>query len=202
MRASRVLVGAPILVLALGCRSAAPAATPASTPTSAPAATATRGTATAGAATASRAPGDSARPRRRPDPRVQDSVRRANVGRLLAEIAGREQEPAGHVFRNVQALKHVPAGELLRLMDEQYGRGLGWACSNCHVPGQWASDEKKNKTLARGMQRLTDRINATDLPAMPEIGTNEFDKVSCVTCHRGAVHPANTMAVPAPGTPR
>lgn len=183
------------LLLVAACRSAGPATT-ATTVATTTATTTTTGTAAA-ASTPQRAAGDTTRPRRRPDPRVQDSLRRNTVAQLLREIAGREQEPAGRVFRNVRLLKDVPAAELLRIMDEQYGRGLGWTCSNCHVPGRWASDEKKNKTLARGMQRLTDRINATDLPAMPEIGDAEFDKVSCVTCHRGQVHPANTMAVPA-----
>lgn len=191
MHAFRLLaVSSSLAMLALaGCRSAGPVTTTA-TP-------ATSGTGVS-QAPAVQATADSSRPRRRPDPRALDSARTQIVARLLTQIAGRENEPAGRVFRNVQVLKDVPAGQFLAMMNEQYGRGLGWACSNCHVPGQWASDEKKNKTLARGMQRLADRINATDLPALPEIGTAEFDKVSCVTCHRGSGHPANTMAVPAP----
>ena len=193
------------LALAAGCQTARTSTATTGTTTT----TATVGTPTAvaerpaaGAPTpgAPGAAGDTTRARRRPDPRALDSMRRGMVARLLTQIAGREDEPAGRVFKNVQVLKDIPARELLRTMDEQYGRALTFSCSNCHVPGQWDSDEKKNKKIAREMQRLADRLNTKDLPAVPEIDT-DFDKVSCVTCHRGSGHPANTMAVPAPTAP-
>ena len=193
------------LALAAGCQTARTSTATTGTTTT----TATVGTSTpvaerpTAAPPTTGAPGgapDTTRPRRRPDPRALDSLRRGMVARLLTEIAGRENEPAERVFKNVQVLKDIPARELLRTMDEQYGRALTWSCSNCHVPGQWDSDEKKNKKIAREMQRLTERLNTKDLPAVPELDT-DFDKVSCVTCHRGSTHPANTMAVPAAPAP-
>lgn len=192
------------LALAAGCQTARTSTATTGTTTT----TATVGTPSAvaerpAAGPPTGAPGaaaDTTRPRRRPDPRALDSLRRGMVARLLTQIAGREDEPAGRVFKNVQVLKDIPARELLRTMDEQYGRALTFSCANCHVPGQWDSDEKKNKKIAREMQRLADRLNTKDLPAVPELDT-DFDKVSCVTCHRGSGHPANTMAVPAPTAP-
>ena len=128
-----------------------------------------------------------------------DSARRNIVAQVMQSIAGREQQPAGQVFKNVKVLTDIPAAQLLTMMNEQYGRGLGVGCTSCHVPGKWESDEKKNKTVAREMQRLANRLNSTDLPAIPDF-EKEFDKVTCVTCHRGSQHPASSMPVPPPSS--
>lgn len=187
------------LLVASGCRTTQPA--PASTGTAtaaqpAPATSAPAVTSAPVAAGAQAAP-DTTRRRRRPDPATQEAARRRVVAELMTQIAGREREPAGRVFKNVRLHEEMPAGEFLTMMNEQFGRGLGMLCGNCHVPGTWDSDEKKNKGIAREMVKLVERLNTRDLPAIPEL-EKEFDKVSCVTCHRGSGHPANTMPAPAP----
>jgi hypothetical protein len=132
----------------------------------------------------------------------QDTVRRATVDSILATIAGRENQPAGSVFRNVKLLKNLTAGEFLRTMDTQYGRGLGWTCSNCHVAGKWDDDTKKNKRIARQMQAMQDYINGTQLARVKELD-EEYDKATCVMCHRGANEPRGEMDQPtvAPSRP-
>jgi hypothetical protein len=137
------------------------------------------------------------RRRARPNPVVQDSIRRAAVAELMQQIAGRENQPAGQVFKNVKLLKDMPAGEFLKNMDENYGRGLGWVCSNCHVAGQYDSDQRKNKRIARQMQELTTLINAEQLPKISELD-RDYPQVTCVMCHRGTNEPPNKMAVPPP----
>jgi hypothetical protein len=136
-------------------------------------------------------------PRRRvpPNPVVQDSSRRAMVDSILRRIAGHEQEPAGQVFKNVQVLKDLPAGEFLRGMDTNYGRGLGWTCGNCHVIGQFDADTRKNKRIARQMQEMTIYLNTQQLTKVKELDAT-YDKVTCVTCHRGSNQPKGTMPVP------
>jgi hypothetical protein len=139
-------------------------------------------------------------PRRRvpPNPVVQDSVRRATVDSILATIAGREAEPAGKVFKNVKLLGELSAAAFLKNMDENYGRGLGWTCGNCHTPNEpFSSDGRKNKRIARQMQKLTNLINQSVLPKVKELDA-EYDKVTCVMCHRGSNEPKGDMAVPAP----
>jgi hypothetical protein len=126
---------------------------------------------------------------------VQDSIRRATVATLLTEIAGKENQPAGTVFKNVQLLKDVPAGEFLKNMDENYGRGLGMVCTGCHVQGKWDEDSRKNKIIARQMQRMVIELNTQKLPTVKELD-EDWHKVSCVMCHRGTGHAANTMPVP------
>lgn len=135
--------------------------------------------------------------RARPNPLVQDSLRRAMVAEVMRSIAGRENEPAGEVFKNVKLLKSMPAAEFLRNMDENYGRGLGWTCNNCHIPNQFDSDQRKNKRIARQMQQMTDAINAEQLAKMTELD-EDYHKVTCVMCHRGSNEPPSRMPVPQP----
>ena len=115
----------------------------------------------------------------------------------MRTIAGREQEPSGTVFKNVKLLKQMPAGEFLKNMDVNYGRGLGMSCGNCHVLGKYDEDTRKNKRVAREMQEMTDYINSVRLAGIKELD-EDYVKVTCVTCHAGSGHPKATMAVPAP----
>jgi photosynthetic reaction center cytochrome c subunit len=113
----------------------------------------------------------------------------------MKQIAGRENEPAGTVFKNVKLLKDVPAGEFLKTMDEIYGRGLGMVCTGCHIADKWDDDSRKNKIIARQMQRMTNELNTDKLPQVKELD-EDWHHVSCVMCHRGTGHAANTMPVP------
>ena len=135
--------------------------------------------------------------RRAPNPIAQDSARRAQVDSIMRAIAGREQQPAGTVFKNVKLLKDMPAGEFLKNMDVNYGRGLGMGCGNCHVIGKYDEDTRKNKRVAREMQEMTDYINSVRLAGIKELD-EDYTKITCVTCHAGSGHPKTTMAVPAP----
>ena len=132
----------------------------------------------------------------------QDTARRALVDSIMKTIAGRENEAAGTVFKNVKNLKDVPAGMFLKTMDEQFGRGLGWACSNCHVIGKFDEDSRKNKRIARQMQEMQDHINNVRLKNVKELD-EKYEATSCVMCHRGTNEPKAEMAVPgaAPRTP-
>ncbi len=175
---------ATLTLVAIACTQAKPAPTPA------PA---------AGTAVAQSAPGaPGAAPRRRvpPNPWQQDTVRRATVDSILRSIAGREDQRAGDVFQNVKLLKNMPAREFLALMDGQYGRGLGWTCTNCHVPGNFQDDSKKNKKIARQMQAMQDYINNRSLARVKELDA-EYDKATCAMCHKGSAEPHGDFPVPA-----
>ena len=155
--------------------------------------------ATAGQTANQPGPGTPPQGSRRPNPIQQDSARRAQVDSIMRTIAGREGEPAGTVFKNVKLLKEMPAGEFLKNMDVNYGRGLGMGCGNCHVIGQYDGDTRKNKRVAREMQEMTTYINSVRLAQIKELD-EDYVKVTCVTCHAGSGHPKDTMAVPAPST--
>ena len=124
-------------------------------------------------------------------------MRRGQVDSIMRAIAGRENEPAGKVFKNVKVLKDMPAGEFVKSMDVIYGRGLGMACGNCHVITKYDDDTRKNKRVARDMQEMTDYINKVRLVNIKELDSG-YVKVTCVTCHAGSNQPKDTMAVPRP----
>jgi Photosynthetic reaction centre cytochrome C subunit len=194
-----VAVIAALTLAAIACARTKPGTTPA--PTGAPVASAAPGSARPGEPGGPGGPGGPPRRRPPPNPLQQDTVRRAMVDSILATIAGRENQPAGSVFRNVKLLKNLTAGEFLRTMDTQYGRGLGWTCSNCHIVGKWDDDTKKNKRIARQMQAMQDYINGTQLANVKELDA-EYDKTTCVMCHRGTNEPRGVMDQPTVAPPR
>jgi hypothetical protein len=85
----------------------------------------------------------------------------------MKEIAGRETEPAGTVFKNVQVLKDMPAGRFVVLMDSTWGRALNRNCTDCHVANQWASDSLNRKKTARMMAGMVEAINTEQLTKLP-----------------------------------
>ena len=114
-----------------------------------------------------------------------------HVTELLQTIKGRENRPAGEVFKNVRILETMPAGRFLRIMDTGYSRGLGVDCEHCHSEDRWEADEKRAKLAAREMMVMTEEINKT-LAALEHIDNSEAT-INCTTCHRGYVKPATQM---------
>ena len=149
-------------------------------------------------------------PPRRPPP-SRDSLaklRAVFVTQVMHDIAGRESQPAGEVFKNVQVLKNISAGDLVTKMDKEYGEAMGWNCTNCHrlaPQGNWASDTSNNKVRARFMQGMQDDINKVQLPKLfpkdtPKIGCDVPSRLQRAAA--AGVSPARTRkagrhAVPA-----
>jgi len=129
-------------------------------------------------------------PRRLPPSRDSlAKLRAVFVAQVMHDIAGRESQPAGEVFKNVQVLKTISAGDLVAKMDKDYAEALGWNCTNCHrlaPQGNWASDTSNNKVRARFMQQMQNDINTVQLP---KLFPKDTPKVSCATCHRGYNEP-------------
>jgi photosynthetic reaction center cytochrome c subunit len=93
--------------------------------------------------------------------------------------------PASTVYKNVQVLKNVPTGSFTRLMVSM----TGWVapqqgCTYCHVAGNFASDAKYTKVVARRMLQMTIAANTTYANHVGATG------VTCYTCHRGAPVPS------------
>jgi len=114
-----------------------------------------------------------------------------HVTELLQAIKGKENRPAGEVFRNVTILKSMPAARFLRVMDIGYSRSLGVGCDHCHSEDRWEADEKRPKNAAREMILMTEELNKK-LATMEHIDNTEAT-VNCTTCHRGFVKPATQM---------
>ena len=108
---------------------------------------------------------------------------------LRKQIAGKENQPAEQVFKNIQMFKGVPAARLLRIMELGYSRSLGVNCTHCHVVDQWDNDDKPTKPITREMAKMVLTINNDLLKNIKNLkGPNPI--VNCTTCHRGQTKPA------------
>ncbi len=114
------------------------------------------------------------------------------MNEVLKSIAGREAAPAESVFKNIQLMKGVPAGRLVRIMNMGYGKSLGVRCAHCHDSGKWDSEDKPQKQIARDMAAMTRTLNSEMLPKIKNL-RSENPVVNCTTCHRGSIKPAQSL---------
>ena len=116
---------------------------------------------------------------------------------LRKTIAGQENKPAEEVFKNIQMLKGMPAGRLLRVMELGYARSLGVNCTHCHVADAWEKEDKLTKQIAREMNAMVSVINNDQLKKIKNLkGPNSI--INCTTCHRGQTKPALNLPESAP----
>jgi hypothetical protein len=131
--------------------------------------------------------------------RVRDSLTAARrdsaAANVLRSIAGRENQPAESVFKNIKILKGVPAGRLVNIMNNGFGRSLGVSCGFCHVPGKWDLDDKEEKSTARLMFAMVQTINTDYMSKVPN-DRGAQPVVNCFTCHRGNPRPMGPEGPP------
>jgi photosynthetic reaction center cytochrome c subunit len=107
-----------------------------------------------------------------------------------AAIASSQAETAGQKFKNIKVLNDMPAEQLGKVMN-MMSASLGVNCNFCHIVDQWEKDDKKEKSTARDMIRMTFGINKASFEGRTE--------VSCNTCHNGREHPqGQPNLMPAP----
>src|SRR5688572_15363567 len=126
----------------------------------------------------------------------------AGCAALIAAVANAQTStpaptapsPLAPPYKNLQVFpKDIPQQELVTNM-KFFAQSLGVRCVHCHVGEEgkplstfdFASDAKKEKQTARAMLRMVHRINSEDF------GVKDFSnvRVTCYTCHRGALKPA------------
>ena len=121
---------------------------------------------------------------------VPDSVRAARqlyTDEVLAEIKGKEAEPAETVFQNIIALKGRPARGVVQVMNA-WSNALGVSCTHCHVAGEWAREDRPQKQASRDMMAMVQKINTELLPSIKNLRSPN-PQVGCGTCHQGMARP-------------
>ena len=107
---------------------------------------------------------------------------------LRATPQGQGAQPAP---TNLQVLpKDMTQQEVVALM-RTFASGLGVMCDHCHVGTQAdrAKDDKPEKATARKMIKMMIAINSDFLKDVGEPAPAGQNKVTCYTCHRGALKP-------------
>lgn len=102
----------------------------------------------------------------------------------------------GAPLQNLQVLpKDMPRQEVTALM-RTFTAALGVQCTHCHVgtPQERFKDDLPAKAAARKMLKMAMALNADTFG----VKAGEPNKVTCFTCHRGALKPL-TVAPPAGG---
>ena len=115
----------------------------------------------------------------------------ASAKHAAPESKGTGQRAAGQKlaeeqFKNIQALKGIPADQVIPAM-QFISASLGVDCEFCHVHDKMDSDDKKPKKIARQMMSM-----------MLDIDKNNFEgrlEVTCYSCHRGASTPVSIPTV-------
>jgi len=100
------------------------------------------------------------------------------------------QQPAKtaeQAYKNIQALKSVPADQVIPSM-QFISASLGVECEYCHVAGAFEKDDKKPKQTARKMMEMMLAINKTNF--------EDHREVTCYSCHHGDAKPQPIPAIP------
>ena len=108
-------------------------------------------------------------------------------------------------FKNLKVFPAaIPRDRLIMVM-KTFTQSLGVRCSHCHVGEEgkplstfdFVSDAKQAKLTARLMMLMTRRINEQ------EFAVKDFtqSKITCFTCHRGAVKPLTAAPQASPPPP-
>ena len=119
---------------------------------------------------------------------------------LCGILAARPPETETPVYKNLRVLSGpLPAANMDYVM-ESFNAGLGVTCVFCH-PGQhngtqfeidYASDEYRNKRIARDMLRMTFKLNKKYFNTKMTGEMTTRGRIWCRSCHHGIPVPIFT----------
>jgi photosynthetic reaction center cytochrome c subunit len=110
----------------------------------------------------------------------------AQSGSPKAPMAPAGPKLAEEEFKNIQALKGIPAEQVIPSM-QFIAASLGVECEYCHVAHANEKDDKKPKVTARKMINMMMAINKDNFESHRE--------VTCYSCHRGSKEPVSTPII-------
>lgn len=96
------------------------------------------------------------------------------------QLAQAQVETAGQHYKNIKVLNDMPADQLGRVMN-LWSASLGVDCNFCHNTKDFSLDEKREKSTAREMVKMTMAINKENFNGRP--------RITCNACHNGHEEP-------------
>src|SRR5712664_4016386 len=110
----------------------------------------------------------------------------AQSGAPKAPVAPAGPKLAEEEYKNIQALKGIPAEQIIPSM-QFIAASLGVECEYCHVAHANEKDDKKPKVTARKMINMMMAINKDNFEGRRE--------VTCYSCHHGSTDPVGTPII-------
>jgi Class III cytochrome C family len=109
------------------------------------------------------------------------------VGQFLETGAYSQDPPAEKFFKNIQALKGIPASRIAGIMDS-YNKALGVSCEYCHVAGDLTKADKP-----------AHKLSVRDIMMTREINEKYKHTVDCMSCHMGKAKPSGSAPIDVAG---
>lgn len=115
------------------------------------------------------------------------------VAFILVGVAA--SKPPEEKFKNLKVLPKNISEQTMDKVMEEFAKALGVECNFCHLQidsTNWdmASDQKPEKSVARKMIKMSNKINKEFFNAKTKYGEdNALLEVRCITCHHGDAHP-------------
>ena len=104
------------------------------------------------------------------------------------QAPGQDAQMAENVFKNVQVLKGIPADEFMDAMG-MFSASLGYDCVSCHSPNIYNDRVNGFAETTPTIQRARQMVLMMN--AMNRTYFAGEQRLTCFTCHRGQVTPAN-----------
>ncbi len=119
------------------------------------------------------------------------------AGAVIVGIAATNPPEEPPHYKNLKILPKNTTHEQMEQIMTGFKNALGVRCDFCHAPSKdstvhhpdFASDEKPEKNIARGMMKMTGKINKKYFSYNKNDQGDRIPTISCMTCHRGSPHP-------------
>ena len=118
------------------------------------------------------------------------------IGGIIMGIAATNPPDEPH-YKNLKILPKSTTHEQMEQIMTGFKNALGVHCDFCHAKSKdstvkhpdFASDEKPEKNIARGMMKMTGKINKKYFSYNKNDQGERIPTIGCMTCHRGSPHP-------------
>ena len=112
---------------------------------------------------------------------------------LTGSLEAQAPTPSVVESPNVKVLTGLYAQQFQEEMNFMV-QALGVTCNTCHVPRNFASEDKSLKQKARQMLEMTRSLNKQHFPEYkPKEGESVLGRVTCYTCHKGEQLPKTAV---------